>query len=167
MNNGLQLSVANNLNNTLQLLDTISDTVYRNASVGPFYSSIGSHIRHILDFFDCIFNGLENQTTIDLTSRKRDVLLATDRNAASAYVSKLQKKIIQSANTQPDLIVKVADDLGQGKIIVNYTFESMLMQANNHTLHHYASIGYILHQLDCQIEIEGFGYNPTTPKVVG
>ena len=60
-------------------------------------------------------------------------------------------------------IVYVIDDCGTGKIGINYTLESILAQANSHTIHHFASISFILHQLNIDYEIKGFGYNPSTP----
>jgi len=60
-------------------------------------------------------------------------------------------------------LIHVTDNLGQGKITVSYTLESILAHANSHAVHHYATIGYILENLGKEIKIPGFGYNPTTP----
>lgn len=48
------------------LLDHISNSQLCDTSVPPYHSSIGSHIRHILDFYDCVFNA-DSQNKIDLT----------------------------------------------------------------------------------------------------
>ena len=54
--------------------------------------------------------------------------------------------------------------MGIEKVVVQHTLGSVLLQAHNHVIHHYASIGYIMFQLGVDLTSENFGYNPTTPK---
>ncbi len=155
-------SINYNLSSAVDLLNAIDSTTYLNSSVGPYYSSIGSHIRHTLDFFDCIINGLDSNN-IDLTARKRDEILSTDKESAIHHIYKLQETLLSYIDTNTDYLIHVTDNLGQGKVTVNYTLESILAHANSHAVHHYATIGYILNRLGIEIKIPGFGYNPTTP----
>ncbi len=155
-------SINYNLSNAVALLNEIDLETYRNDSIGPYYSSIGSHVRHILDFFDCIISGLDTNN-IDLTSRKRDENLSTNINAAIDFIYELQKTLTSFIDVNTDYLVHVTDNLGQGNVTVDYTLESILAHANSHAVHHYASIGYILSRLGVEIKISGFGYNPTTP----
>ncbi len=155
-------SINQNLNNAIALLKEIDVDNYKNSSVGPYYSSIGSHIRHTLDFFDCIVKGLDSND-IDLTARKRDETLANDKEFAIEYIYKLQETLLTYIDVSTDYLIHVTDNMGQGKITVNYTLESILSHANSHAVHHYATIGYILDRLGVEIKIPGFGYNPTTP----
>lgn len=155
-------SINSNLNNAIALLDSITPETYCNSSVGPYYSSIGSHIRHTMDFFDCIIQGLD-RNDIDLTARKRDEVLSTSKEAAKNHIYRLQEILLSYTDVSTDYLVHVTDDLGQGKVTVNYTLESILAHANSHLIHHYATIGYILNQLEVILSIPGFGYNPTTP----
>lgn len=155
-------SINNNLNHAITLLDMIDSKTYQDASTGPYYSSIGSHIRHTLDFFDCIINGLDTNN-IDLTARKRDEILSTDKEAAKHQIHNLQEKLASYVDVNTDYLIHVTDNMGQGKITVNYTLESILAHANSHTIHHYATIGYILNNLGIEIKIPGFGFNPTSP----
>ncbi|WP_108805283.1 DinB family protein [Aquimarina sp. Aq107] len=155
-------SINHNLNNAIALLDAITLETYCNASVGPYYSSIGSHMRHTLDFFDCIINGLDTND-IDLTARKRDEILSTSIEATKDHIYTLQETLLSYVDVNTDYLIHVTDNMGQGKVTVNYTLESILAHANSHAIHHYATIGYILNQLNVEIKISGFGYNPTTP----
>jgi len=155
-------SINHNLTNAIALLDGIDLETYCNNSVAPYYSSIGSHIRHTLDFFDCIVDGLDTND-IDLTARKRDEILSTNIEAAKNHIYKLQEILISYIDVNTDYLIHVTDNMGQGKVAVNYTLESILAHANSHAIHHYATIGYILNQLDVELKIPGFGYNPTTP----
>ncbi len=155
-------SINHNLNNAIALLDALDSETYCDTSVGPYYSSIGSHIRHTLDFFDCIINGLDTND-IDLTARKRDEILSTDIEAAKDHIYMLQETLVSYVDVNTDYLIHVTDNMGQGKVTVNYTLESILAHANSHAIHHYATIGYVLDQLGVGLKIPGFGYNPTTP----
>ena len=55
-------STLKTLHKTKSLLNNLEDDTLCDSSVSPYYSSIGSHVRHILDFYECIFNiNSENQ----------------------------------------------------------------------------------------------------------
>ncbi len=155
-------SINQNLQKAIALIDSISTEQYCDASVAPYYSSIGSHLRHVLDFFDCIVMGIDNNA-IDLTARKRDVTLSTDKEAAKTYIYQLQQTLNSYIDTNTDYLLHVTDNLGTDKVTVTYTLESILAHANSHATHHFATIGYLLCQQGVACDIPGFGYNPTTP----
>ncbi|WP_303318949.1 hypothetical protein Q4Q34_00100 [Flavivirga abyssicola] len=154
-------STLNTLQKSQYLLDKLDDAILSNASVSPYNSSIGSHLRHILDFYDCIINIKED--CVDLTARKRDNKIETCCDSAKDYLESLMDSL---STLKGDLnkAVQVIDDLGLGKIKIPYTFSALLAQANSHTIHHYAIINYILDRLGIVINDNDFGYNPTTPK---
>ena len=156
------------LTRTLQkanmILKHLSDKELSDVSVAPYYSSAGSHIRHILDFYDCIFN-LNSDNTIDLTARSRNKDVESKCDCAKNYLNVIIEKL-NDADFDINEEVKVIDDLGLGKVKLSYTFGAVLAQANSHTIHHYAIINYILKGLNIHFNNTDFGYNPTTPKTI-
>ena len=44
------------LQKTRLLLSNLTNEELCDNSVSPYYSSLGCHIRHILDFYDCVLN---------------------------------------------------------------------------------------------------------------
>lgn len=146
------------------LLDKLTDDELCNASISPYYSSVGSHVRHILDFYNCVFN-MNNDSIVDLTARSRNKEVESKCCIAKSYLNSIEKKL---KNTEFEMAqsVNVIDDLGMGKIEMKYTMASLFSQANSHTIHHYAIINYILEGLNITFEDNDFGYNPTTPKTV-
>lgn len=146
------------------LLKKLKDDDLCNATVSPYYSSIGTHIRHILDFYDCIFNMNEN-STVDLTARCRNLDVEKKCHSAIGYLETIKEKL-KSLHFNADSTVIVIDDLGSGKTKIPYTLGALLSQANSHTIHHYAIINYILDSLNITFEDGNFGYNPTTPKAM-
>jgi hypothetical protein len=152
------------LQKSQDLLDKLSNEQLCNASVPPYHSSIGTHIRHILDFYDCVFN-LNSENRIDLTARSRNKDVESDCECARTYLGSILEKL-NLASFDINKTVLVIDDLGLGKTEIPYTYGSLLAQANSHTIHHYAIINYILDSLAITLHDSNFGYNPTTPRQV-
>lgn len=84
------------------LLDNLTDDTFSNKSVSPYYSSIGTHIRHILDFYDCIFRlNLENK--IDLTARSRNKEVETVCSGAKKYLDSIMDRLMNFELDMKDL----------------------------------------------------------------
>ena len=145
------------------ILDLLSDLQYSDSSIAPYYSSIGSHLRHILDFYNCIL--FPESKTVDLTNRKRDLNVEISCSCAKEYFLKIILKL-EKFNSDFNTTIFVFDNLGNGKIKIPYTYSALFAQANSHTIHHYAIINYILEGLDIHIDDHTFGFNQTTPKKV-
>ena len=156
-------AIEKNLYRGVQLLNCISDAEYSNTTIAPYYSSIGGHMRHILDVFDCLFEGLKSND-VNLINRKRNELAENYTKNGIQYfeiiVSKLQTLKTEDFNK----IINVTDDLGLGIVTANYTLSAILIQAHSHAIHHFASVGYIISQLGIQLPDDDFGFNPTTPR---
>jgi len=158
-------AIEKNLQRGIQLLNCVSDQDYCNTTIPPYYSSIGVHMRHILDVFDCIIEGVESGN-INLINRKRNQLAENFTDKGIVYFEEIIYKLQLLKNENFDKIVKVTDDIGLGVITANYTLGAILIQAHSHAIHHFASVGYIISQLDIKLPDADFGFNPTTPKKV-
>jgi len=156
-------AIEKNLSRGIQLLKCISDNEYNNTTVAPYYSSIGGHMRHILDVFDCIFDGLLSND-INLINRKRNELVEQyTKNGIEYFENTLAN--LQNLKTEDfNRIVTVTDDLGLGIVSANYTLGAILIQAHSHAIHHFASVGYVISQLGIELPDNDFGFNPTTPR---
>lgn len=158
-------AIVKNLNRGIQLLNNITDEEYSNKSIAPYYSSIGGHVRHILDVFDCIFEGIE-AGEINLIDRKRNTTVENYTKEGIQYFNTIITKLNEMEETDFTQIISVTDDLGLGKVTVNYTLSGILIQAHSHAIHHFASVGYVISQLGIQLPDDDFGFNPTTPKIL-
>jgi len=165
MNKHLISSLQNTLQKSLILLENIPESNYIDDSVGPFYSSIGSHIRHILDFYFSIFKGLNNYL-IDLTDRERNTAIEIDLYFAKTEIKKVLAELENYLNYDLEDKYELVDDLGLGKVLIPTNLYAVLVQANSHTIHHYAIVSQLLFAFNIVIEDKTFGYNPTTPQKV-
>lgn len=157
-------AIEKNLLRGVKLLNSITNEQYSNNTIPPYYSSIGSNMRHILDVFSCIFNGLDC-CNVDFSDRERNALAEVNTEEGIAYFNRIIKQLYLLKAEDFDKIISVTDDLGTGKITANYTLSSALIQAHSHAIHHYASIGFIINQLGIELPDADFGYNPTTPRL--
>lgn len=156
-------AITQNLHRGIKLLNAVDNKQYSDNSIAPYYSSIGIHMRHILDIFDCIFLGIELKR-IDLTARKRNELAESKVEFGLIYFEETIEQLDRLKSIDLNSLVEVQDDLGLGMVTANYTLASVLIQAHSHAIHHFASIGFIISQLGIDLPDSDFGYNPTTPR---
>ncbi len=156
-------AIEKNLHRGIQLLNCISNDEYNNKTIAPYYSSIGVHVRHILDVFDCVLDGIESGN-INLINRKRNELAENYTQHGIAYFDEILRRLKLMEKEDFNKIVMVTDDLGLGIVSSNYTLGGILIQAHSHAIHHFASVGYVISQLGIELPDTDFGFNPTTPK---
>ncbi len=156
-------AIEKNLQRGIKLLNSITDKQYSDTSIPPYHSSIGTNMRHILDVFTCIFNGLENKS-VDFSNRERNKLVEEKTEFGIAYFNDILVQLYALKPADLETIISVTDDLGTGLFTAKYSLESALIQAHSHAIHHYASIGFLVNQLGMELPEADFGYNPTTPK---
>ena len=161
-------AIIQNLQRGINLLNSIDNQQYSNNSTPPYHSSIGVHMRHILDVFDCILRGLE-EGEVDLSARKRNELAESQVSVGIDYFEDVISRLSQLSENDLTQMISVQDDLGGGVVKADYSLAAVLIQAHSHAIHHFASIGYIISQLCLDLPDVDFGYNPTTPrsKVIG
>jgi len=71
-----------------ELLEQISDSTYTASPQAIAPHRVGSHVRHILEFYECFLHGLES-SHIDYDARKRDVTIETSRQTALAKIGSI------------------------------------------------------------------------------
>lgn len=138
--------------------------VFANRSAPPYYASVGSHLRHVLDMFNAIARGVSAGDAIDLSDRRRGTRIETDPDAALVAIHRAACSMATLAGKSGSTLVRVRDDLGCGKIEMACTLDGLLCQAHSHAIHHFACIGHILAQIGADLPHEGLGYNPTSPQ---
>jgi hypothetical protein len=141
------------------LLENIDDAVYAKPMELLNGSSIGDHVRHILEFYECL---LAQQPVVNYESRKRDITPAKDSNIAFERI----KKVISELKLLPletpcklTLVTPEGNEMG----FLDSTIGRELHYLAEHTIHHLAVIRIAIMSIVPDFEfIEGFGVAAST-----
>ena len=94
------------------LLDRISDAVYTASPSDLAPHKAGSHLRHILEFYECFLAGLA-RARIDYDARKRDLSVQTSRAAAQKRIRSLLRRLETEPALRSDSLVFPAFDFSE------------------------------------------------------
>ena len=162
MTNDIVDAASANLERAATLIPMLDVESYSNSDIGPYYSSIGEHLRHVLDIFKCLVNGLDSKV-VDLSDRVRGTEAETIPEQGLQYVDAVIKDLARLRDIDQATPITVTDDLGLGTVDVPSTLGAVLCLAHSHAIHHFACIGYLLHLQGLPLPDREFGFNPTTP----
>ncbi len=124
-------------------------------------NTIGQHVRHIIEMFQCLETGYLNGE-VDYEKRKRDQQIETDKDLALGLLQEIIWQI-NKENKSLRLLTYYDDstDLPE-KIETNYFRE--IAYNLEHTIHHMALIRVGLHELgDIRVD-DSYGVAPSTLK---
>ena len=144
-------------------LTSVSEENY-SAIVSPnFVSSAGSHIRHIIDHYDSIILGLENEL-IDYDKRERGskvesspALAIAKLNAIAEWIQSLSSEVLSRTITLATEVSVTHKDIQK----VPTTVARELIFASSHAVHHYAMIAQISFAQE-NVLSQTFGLAPAT-----
>lgn len=144
-----------------QLLGLIPAAVYVDSSKGT--SSVGAHIRHILDRFHCVLSGLPT-ATIDYDDRKRDKSIENNLDTAAFALASVAKRIgsVEVMNALNATIAVRESVHHQGPAVtMPSTVGRELMGLVTHSVHHLAIIALIVKSYGYEMDSD-FGKAPST-----
>ena len=141
------------------ILNQIKDEDYSRSIQLLKGGSVGKHVRHIVEFYECLlFNQKDN--TVNYDERKRNILLEENLKYALDYITEIIDTIEKIETNKRVILVSI------------YNNESVSMESSlyreityniEHTVHHLAiiSIAIPVH-FDYIITSERFGYADST-----
>lgn len=144
-----------------QTLNQLTEEEYKQPSQTLSGATIGQHVRHIIELFQCLHNGYPSGT-INYENRKRDLLIETDPQLAISLLHKIGATL-----NIPDksLLLEVAYKSDSDKSVTiqsNYLRE--LVYNLEHTVHHMALIRVGIQELTQISLTTGFGVASSTLK---
>ena len=151
-----------NLKDIRLLLSKVDTSDYTKPSSVLFGASRGQHVRHILEFYTCLF---EQSPTGELCYdlRKRDLTLENSPQAAMELMDALMEKLNQKPIDFPILLVSNFSATEEDRSAVETSFYRELAYCLKHSIHHQALIKVGLLGLN-QMHLVGedFGVAPST-----
>ena len=144
----------------LSLLDDVDGELYAKREPAISSSAIGSHLRHVVDYYQRFLVGLE-VGRIDYDQRERDERVELDRSTGIARLRRLVNELegLRGRDTEPSLRIKV--DAADESSWATSSVERELQFLRSHTVHHFALIAVIL-RLNGYEPGEEFGVAPST-----
>jgi len=136
------------------LLDTLDDEAYVQPHPGIGLSGIGPHVRHCLDFYARLLEGVPGGR-VDYDDRPREQRLETACRAARLRVSELAALLPSLARADHPLRVRMDGAEAPSDV------QRELLALQSHTVHHLALIAVLLRAQGRQPPA-GFGVSPST-----
>src|SRR5215831_1401059 len=150
------------LRQALHLLERLDDSVY--SSTAPCFAPhrVGSHLRHVLEFYQCFLDGLDS-SHIDYDSRRRDESIERSRHTASIAIRSIIYALDTSAEQERIVWVRMedAEASGASESFMESSLSRELQALSSHTVHHFALIAVTLRAHGVQMDPD-FGMAPST-----
>lgn len=126
-------------------------------------ASIGQHVRHIVEFYQCLFNGEESKS-VNYDARSRNIQLESDIYFTQRTIGELINELLDVNEDFP--VTFIADySLTEGKTpaLIQSTFFRELAYNLEHSIHHQALIKVAITEMKLTTLVKGtFGYAPST-----
>jgi hypothetical protein len=143
------------------VLNKLTDEEYTQQSRILFSATIGQHVRHVIELFQCLQNGYD-EGVVNYEKRKRDYRIETDRE----FAAMLLRRIFGNLDKPNKRIVLEAEDY-------NETMETVTIPSNyyreiaynlEHTIHHMALIRVGINEVSSIMIPDEFGVAYSTIK---
>lgn len=134
---------------TVLVLDQLKDMLEQirpedySMQIPTLKASVSQHVRHILEFYICLFQGLE-AGFINYDLRQRDERIESNIGFTIDLIKELQEKILQKQNNR-DLVLTLRYGYDSASdVILNTNFKRELAYNIEHSIHHLAIIKPII-----------------------
>ncbi|MFU8831059.1 MAG: DinB family protein [Wenzhouxiangella sp.] len=127
----------------------------------PPNDSIGTHVRHVLEHYDCVFIGQEG--LVDYDQRPRDHVLESSRNAALICINRLRRTLPGLKNAAVQVRYSPDKDTRKGAASIESSIERELLYLVSHTIHHMAMIAVLARWAGLNVSPE-FGVTSSTRR---
>lgn len=153
---------SDNLNDIRLLLSKVEHSAYSAPSPVLSGASLGQHVRHILEFYACLFEQYPSgEVCYDL--RKRDMTIESSPQAAKNAIDDLMVKLKLPVLNFPLLLVSNFSAKDEDRSAVATSFQRELAYCLEHSIHHQALIKVGLQGMNLlHLVEEDFGVAPST-----
>ncbi|MGB8191607.1 MAG: DinB family protein [Chitinophagaceae bacterium] len=157
----LQQAVNNVFVQLSATLDQLSQEQYVQPSRTLFNATIGQHVRHIIELFQCLENGYD-EGLVNYEQRQRDIRIETDKQFASGLLTEVRQGLDRE---NKDLQLEACyDEHEASPITIATNFYREVAYNLEHTIHHMALIRVGITEVS-DIELpEEFGVASSTIK---
>lgn len=151
------------VNQAIDLLEGLNINEYQKQLPPHFPSSIGAHIRHVVDHFLALMNG-QKQGHVNYNIRHRHNKIEQLPDTAIESLRQINTWLNNLSDTSLQNEISVTSEIDvtcPKSTTCNSTLERELVFASSHAIHHYALIRIMCSMQNKAIP-EYFGYAPAT-----
>lgn len=151
-----------NLDQLITLLNVINEQQYTYKSRLLDGASIGQHIRHVLEFYDCLIKSDTTQE-LDYDKRNREYLIEQSPNAAFTYTARIIEHL-SNLDESRSVTLKGRYELeSDHESEIKSTVGRELLYNLEHSIHHQALIKVSLNEQGItHLTPKNFGIAPST-----
>jgi hypothetical protein len=144
----------------VSVLGTLNEDNFRTPLPVLSGGTIGRHVRHLVEFYQCLFGGLVTGM-VDYDARARNAMLEEDPALAVAALQYLMRRV---GEVQADQPLVLCTRYGPGeKVSIPTTLYRELVYNLEHCIHHQATIRIGLRTLSQPAPLpDSFGVAPST-----
>ncbi len=131
-------------------------------------STLGQHVRHIVDFYHCLLRGID-KGCIDYSDRERNPLVEQNPDQALRSLDEICRLVERLPETQPvEVRADFSTDRREGRPRLQSTVGRELLFAYDHAVHHLAIIRIGIRAAYPHLKVaEELGVAPATLKYRG
>ena len=142
----------------LALVEELPDEHYAFAAEDAIWSSPGAHTRHVVDYFDCLFAGIDARV-VDYTARKRRPEVEASRAFGARHLERCIERLGSISRLDERLALDVRAEHDEDR--VGSTLGRELRFVAGHTVHHHALIRMTLSRRGVSVPDE-YGVSAST-----
>jgi hypothetical protein len=157
----LQQAVNNVFVQLAATLQQLTESEYAQQCTTLRNNTIGQHVRHIIELFQCLENGYDDGT-VNYEKRKRDILIENDKKIAEKLLNE-----IYAALNKPNkemMLEACYDDISNEQLTLTTNYYREIAYNLEHTIHHMALIRTGIGEVSNVLVPENFGVAASTIK---
>lgn len=147
----------------VNFIESLDETDYQHLAKPWFSSSIGQHLRHIVDLYLALVNGAELKS-IDYDAKRRGSPIETSRDLGLSELVKIRVWLCEISTEEMDQDILISTETAlsfQHLEVFKSSFGRELCFASSHLIHHLAIMGAIAKMSGVKVE-SNLGLAPAT-----
>lgn len=153
----IQIIISNTFVELSDALALLTDEEYIKPSLNLSGATIGQHVRHVIELFQCMMQGYDSGI-INYENRKRDLTIEQNKSFAISLLQQIESDI----EKQNKVLTLIACFGGGEEIKINSNFLRELVYNLEHAIHHMALIRVGIAELTKISLPDTFGVAPST-----
>ncbi|WP_280547921.1 DinB family protein [Halomonas sp. 11-S5] len=144
------------------MVGSLSPDIYQQAFGEHGRHTLGKHVRHIIDHYDALLEGLDRGgEVIDYEQRRRDEALEQWPQQAASHLVGIESRLSVLGGEPSSAALTLAYPLDEERLSLASSLDRELAFLTSHSIHHMAIIALLAEQSGIHLP-ETFGVHPST-----